>query len=130
MLGEDAAPVAIPIPWGGILVLGVLAVGLVALGGETASSPRTRKMRANGKKTRLQDAREMGFYAGQDEAPRWQGSSSQGLSGRLHSRGQRLAASLGYDEREEKNAFAFAYEDGVSDVLNDSRAPRDDDWDD
>lgn len=43
--GDDSA---VPIPWGAVLVVGVLAVSLMALGTETASSPRTRKMRANG----------------------------------------------------------------------------------
>lgn len=50
MVFGDETPSAVPVPWGGLLVLGVLAVSLVALGGEKASSPRTRKMRANGRR--------------------------------------------------------------------------------
>lgn len=47
--GDDSA---VPIPWGAVLVVGVLAVSLMALGPEAASSPRTRKMRANGRRPR------------------------------------------------------------------------------
>jgi hypothetical protein len=126
-LGDEAT---VPIPWGGLLVVGVLAVGLMALGPEAASSPRTRKMRANGRRPARRTLRpeEAGERAGRAAARRL-GRTFLGESGKpradwfqevnaeAHAKAGRV-----FDDPYDREAYAEAFYFGVADALD--RAPR------